>query len=82
VTKIPEAVARSARAVAAFVHHCPDIEAAESTVAIAILQERERCAMIADDYDQAPGDDSSVGPIFAAQVAVAQSIADRIRKGG
>ena len=47
----------------------------------ALLAERERCAQIADDYDQAPGDDSPMGPTMAAQVAIAQTIAERIRAG-
>ena len=47
----------------------------------ALLAERERCAQIADDYDQAPGDDTPMGPLMAAQAAIAQTIAERIRKG-
>ncbi len=47
----------------------------------AIDAERERCAQIADDYDQAPGDDTPMGPLMAAQVAVAQAIAAKIREG-
>jgi hypothetical protein len=45
---VPENVARTARAVASFVRHCPDIDAAERQIAQALMGERERCAMIAD----------------------------------
>lgn len=45
MTKIPEAISRTARAVAAFVRWCPDIDAAERQVADALMEERERCAM-------------------------------------
>lgn len=51
----------------------------DGEIAAAILAERERCARIADDYDQAPGDDTTMGPIMAAQLAIAYEIADRIR---
>lgn len=54
------------------------LRAANSTV----LAEREACALIADQYDQGPGDDSPVGPVFAAQVTLAQSIAGQIRARG
>lgn len=64
MTEIPEAVARAARVVAAFVRHCPDIQAAEATVAAAILQERERCAMIADQWE-AKSDEKFAGCIAA-----------------
>lgn len=43
--------------------------------------ERERCARIADDFDQAPGDDTPMGPVMAGQVAIAQAIAAKIREG-
>lgn len=44
-----------------------------------VAAERERCARIADDYAQAPGDDTPMGPIMAAQVQIAGLIAERIR---
>jgi hypothetical protein len=48
----------------------------------AIVAERERCAQIADDFDQGPGDDSPMGPVMAAQVHLAQMIALAIRGEG
>lgn len=42
--------------------------------------ERERCALIADAYDQVPGDDTPMGPTMEAQVGMAQQIAADIRK--
>lgn len=47
----------------------------------ALAGERERCAKLAERYDQGPGDDSVKGPVMAGQVAVAQSIASAIRSG-
>lgn len=56
-------------------------EATQKAVAEARAAERERCARIADDYDQAPGDDTPMGPLMAAQVAIATTIAAEIRAG-
>lgn len=54
-------------------------EAIDETAGSIVAAEREACALIADQYDQGPGDDSPVGPVFAAQVGLAQSIAGQIR---
>lgn len=68
--------------------HCFSIqrlkEFAESFTKIAVFRERERCAMIADDFDQQPGgdDEPPLGPVAAGQVQVAQSIAGLIREDG
>lgn len=47
----------------------------------ALENERERCAQIADRYDQGPGDGTVMGPVMSGQVAVAQDIAAAIREG-
>lgn len=80
--KITEAVARSARAVAAFVRHCPDIDAAEATVAAAIMQERERCAMLVEQNMLCEGDGGEVlRPRSNACNRIGMAYADAIRRG-
>ena len=56
MTTSTESLSRRARAVAAFVRHCPDIDAAERQVADALMEERERCALLQPSTAGNPND--------------------------
>ncbi|WP_333822824.1 hypothetical protein [Pinisolibacter sp.] len=78
MTELPADILITALAIADGSFSCLD-EVDVQDIARAIAAERERCAAIADDYDQAPGDDTPMGPIMVAQVAIAGEISRRIR---
>lgn len=78
--QIPDDIMKTAEAVAAriFVWRIPIFI---QQIAHALLVERIRCLELANEIDQAPGDDSPMGPLMVAQVQIAQSIAAKISRG-